>query len=154
MRKVKNFLGGFRFGIRGELDEYRHALIQGIEWIDAGIRGDGTVILAGVESEGKLMGSGWVRLKLTARMNDSDTTVRLLAENVEDSKNTVSLAVTVLSETLRGNIALLANGPKGNPDRLVGPFWEFRDWSVRGSAVIEDGNRVFWTHTLVSVYVE
>lgn len=38
-KSSQSFVGGFRFGIRGELDEYRHALVSAVEWMDAGIRG-------------------------------------------------------------------------------------------------------------------
>ena len=55
---------GFRFGIRGQLDDYRHALISATEWVDATLRADGKLVLDGVESAGQVPLGGEILLQL------------------------------------------------------------------------------------------
>ncbi len=146
------FVGGFRIGVRGELDNFRHALVQGVTWMDLGLRADGSIVLNDQVSNHKLNANQWIRLRFNAQLSGAKASLKLMAEEV-DGEQTATLETTVLADTLLGNVALLANGSDraADPD---GSSWRFRDWSVAGRAVEENKAHRFgpilWTNYTLS----
>jgi len=108
---------GFRFGARGKLDDYRHALILSDQWIDAAIGGDGRLRLDGKVGEERVALDGWVELALTVRGG----TVELTAGNAR-------VSASLPAGRSRGNLALLA----GAAEAQTSDQWRFRNWRVSG----------------------
>jgi alkaline phosphatase D len=126
-------LGGFRFGIQGELNDYRHALIHGVDWIDAGIRGDGKLIIGSEVSSNSLPVGKWIQLRLSAETRGKRTSLTILGSD-ETGQDSVTVETSIVSDLLTGNMALLANGPTASPDRTHGNTWRFKDWVILGTA--------------------
>ena len=149
----KWLLGGFRFGVRGELDGYRHALVHPIEWVDAGIGGDGVLMLNGESSEAKLEPLQWIELRLKAKSEGVMARLELSAKPLGGSES-IKLETFVLADRLLGNIALLANGERQSNDRSSDPRWQFRKFSVEGTTISENLSHRFgpilWTQYTLS----
>ncbi|MBM3739400.1 MAG: hypothetical protein FJW39_26825 [Acidobacteria bacterium] len=135
----KSMSAGFRIGIRGLLDDYRHALVSPVEWIDAVLRGDGRLMLDGVESSGvaAISPAGMV---LELRIEDGAVELRCGAAAVTRQ---------IDAKRLRGNLALLATGD--------GVEWRFADWRGSGTLLSAGADQTFgpilWTQYTVSAGV-
>jgi hypothetical protein len=132
---------GFRIGIRGLLDDYRHALVSPVHWIDAVVRGDGKLLLDNTESEQKVDLTTPAALELEA---DSSGRVTLTAGSVRVSKQ-------IPRGRLNGNIALAALTPRDASER---PEWRFSNWAAEGSLLTADPESTFgpilWTQYTLS----
>lgn len=146
-------IGGFRLGIQGKLEDYRHVLVHATRWIDAGIRGDGRLTLDGQTSSEGLNVGEWITLKLQVEVAGETARVALNAESAEGTAARVEMAVA--SNKVRGNVALLSHGSRNN---LSGQgnanAWKFDDWSMAGNVVHQDANQRFgpilWTQYTLS----
>lgn len=121
--------GGFRLGIRSDLNEYRsNSFASG--GIDAGIKGD-TLTLAGKTT--KLSHSGQVTLDLKSKLIGEKVELTLKASEVESGKEIGSVTATVNTEDLLGNVAVVSQftTTKG---RKLGTAYQFRNWSLSGDA--------------------
>ncbi|HEV7224306.1 MAG TPA: alkaline phosphatase D family protein, partial [Pirellulales bacterium] len=141
---------GFRIGIRGPLADYRNSLIYG-QGLDAGITADGRLFMgkpdAGVPIE---LSAESVELRLTVDAGGERSKLALSAHAADGNELARTTRESVASESLSGNLALVANFAYGNPnaakrnapknnganpkpaDNLgAGEFW-FSDWTVGG----------------------
>ena len=132
---------GFRFGIRGLLDDYRHALISGTGWIDACVRADGKLVLDGQESAGQVSLAGEISLQLNVK-GDGETELRA---------GEVSVRRKIARERLTGNLALLAGSPEA---AAKGVAWRFGSWSAEGTLLAHRPDQTFgpilWTQYTLS----
>jgi len=128
---------GFRFGIRGLLDDYRHALISGTQWVEAYVRGDGKLVLDGHESADAVSMAGDISLHLAV---NADGEIELHAGAVRVRRK-------IARERLNGNVALLAGGPERAE-------WKFRAWSAGGALLTHKPDQTFgpilWTQYTLS----
>jgi len=136
---------GFRIGVRGLLDEYRHALVHPTEWVDAAIRGDGRLVVDGEESPAAVSLEGAVKLELTG---DG----RSLTLRATSGPQTIELRKSVDPARWRGNLALVA---ATSPTRQAArPTWRFRAWEAGGDGVSSHPERAFgpvlWTQYTLS----
>jgi hypothetical protein len=131
---------GFRIGVQGQLDDYRHVLVSPVTWVDAAVRGDGKLVLDGSESTEAVSLARPVTLEL--RMESG--TVELRAAGVSVKKS-------IPESRLRGNIALLANAA---PKAMPAGEWRFADWKGSGTALREKPDQTFgpilWTQYTLS----
>ena len=127
-----NVQGGFRLGIRGAIDDYRHALVGPTRYLDVGIRADGRLFIGEKLSTKRIPGSRF-DLKLTAVPQAESTLLTLIGLGPDDK--TESLIVTVPSEKLIGGIGLIAIAPRREPAQGEQSAIELRyhDWSIRGA---------------------
>ncbi|MBL8212734.1 MAG: alkaline phosphatase D family protein [Bryobacterales bacterium] len=132
---------GFRIGIRGLLDNYRHALISANQWIDAYVRADGTLVLDGHESDSTVPLAGEFSLQFHVT---SDGQAELRA-------GAVSVRRRLTRDRLNGNVALLAGAPEAAPKGIT---WRFRSWSVEGTLLAHHPEQTFgpilWTQYTLS----
>jgi hypothetical protein len=134
---------GFRFGARGRLEDYRHALISSNQWVDAAIGADGRLRLDGTTGADALPLSEWIELSLRVGGGRAE-----LAAQAGGAR--VRLEAAVAPDRTRGNVALLADG--GAPQ--TGERWRFRGWRVSGAGVVAHPERTFgpvlWSQYTVS----
>ncbi len=139
--EVGQSYAGFRVGIRGLLDDYRHALISATEWLDATVRADGKLVLDGQESAGKVAVAGEISLQLSVK---GDGEVELRAGEV-------SVRRKVSRERLTGNVGLLAGSPES---ATKGIRWQFRAWTAGGTLLAHRPEQTFgpilWTQYTLS----
>lgn len=149
---------GFRVGIQGPLDDYRHALLNGQGW-DAGLTGTGALFLGDV----KLARAGSVPLdvaevELTLSLEPAGEAYRavLVATDAASGRELGRIERADLpAPRLVGNVALVANfgGPPApraqagkKPGGAAGPgngtFW-FADWRLSGSKLDAHPDRAF-----------
>ena len=149
---------GFRLGVRGQLPDYRHALIYG-RGLEAGFTHDGGLFI-GSFTEAK---SGTVKLdqtEVTLRLTAVPAGANLdLTLAVLDSagRELGTLSKPMPAERCVGNIALVNNfgaaaGGAANAGKAkknaapnpagVGAFW-FADWRVAGAKVVAHPERAF-----------
>lgn len=132
---------GFRFGIRGLLDNYQHALISGTERVDAFVRSDGALVLDGQVSAERVPMSADIVLQLEVR---EDGGAELRAGEVR-------VRAKLTPARLRGNIALLAGASHPDPKEAT---WRFRDWTAAGTMLTHRPEQTFgpilWTQYTVS----
>lgn len=147
-----NQVGGFRVGVRGWLDDYRHALVSATDWIDAGIRADGRLILGDVISDGQVDAADWTRLHLRIQVKDRFARLVLVAGQGAGGES-VKVETSVAAGDVTGNIALLSNGSaKFSRERVS--RWHFKDWRVSGSILGNSPDQAFgpilWTQYSLS----
>ncbi len=153
---------GFRIGIRGEIDDYRHAALFGTG-IDAGITSDGRLFIG--QPQRKATGRNvfppdGVELRLVGKPNGQALTLTLTAHDIKSGEQRfIVTAENVPREKLAGNIALVNNfgkaGRRGQKPTGFGTqarFW-FRNLKVSGEKVQAHPDRAFgpilWAmHTL------
>jgi len=139
---------GFRIGIRGPLGDYRNSLIYG-QGLDAGITADGRLFIGkpadGVPIE---LAVESIELRLTVDADGEKSKLALSAHDTDGKELAQVIRDSVLSKSLSGNLALVANFAYGNPNARrqnganqnaaenlgAGEFW-FSDWTVGGSRV-------------------
>ncbi len=130
---------GFRIGIRGPLDDYRNALVAPVRWVDAVVRGDGRLVLDGVESTGSLAARGPVSLELA-----------IDGGNLELRAGGERIAKQIPGERLHGNLALVASAD----DDGERPEWRFSAWSGEGTMLAAKPEQTFgpilWSQYTVS----
>jgi alkaline phosphatase D len=154
---------GFRIGIMGPLREYRNSLIYG-QGLDAGFTSDGKLFIgspaAGVPVD---LSASSVELRLAIEPRGDQSTVTLSAHSADGKELARVIRENVVSATLAGNLALVANfgggasaagkaaqkGKKakakaadGAPDIGADEFW-FADWKVAGTRVESHADRAF-----------
>jgi len=147
---------GFRIGIRGPLNEYRNNLIFG-QGLDAGFTSDGKLFIGDLATGVVELGES-VELLLTVEPRGEMSTVTLTAKAANGNELARVSRENVVSATLAGNVALVANfggggaannakGKKAKkgadgPPAGAGEFW-FADWQVAGSRVRAHDDRGF-----------
>lgn len=145
--------GGFRIGLKGEMDDYRHALVLATRWLDAGIRGDGILVLGDEVLQTELDPNVWIRLGIVVEFRDEIAFVELKASDADGDKS-AAITIEVSAGQLKGNLALLANGPGAKADRNSVSSWRFREWNLKGSAIAENPDQLFgpilWTQYTLS----
>ncbi len=145
--------GGFALGLRGALDDARHALIYSDMRIDAGLRADGRVFVGDAVGEGSVDPAKPSRLALRADASGSDA--RLTVTATQDGRSSTATAL-VPSARLRGNLALASESPRRRPTEGDRPpiRWRFRDGHGSGSLVESHPERAFgpilWTQYALS----
>jgi len=144
---------GFRIGIRGELPDYRHAVLFG-RGLDAGITTSGKLFIDRPDrpdaSDVKL-GIAAVELRLAAEPQGNGYLVTLMARDAESGEMLGEVRREhVATERLVGHLALVANYGEGRPDRPrqqkalaglgSGKFW-FADWRAGGTKLEKHPDR-------------
>ena len=92
---------GFRFGVRGLIEDYRHALVLYKQWVDAVVRVDGRLILDGETSAHTVPVTQAITLEL--RVENGAAELRATAGG-----KTASVTKRLVGSRFRGNIALVA----------------------------------------------
>ncbi len=153
INKGAKSVGGFRFGIKGDLEGYRHALVLPTSWLEAGVHEDGRVTLEKKVSSSKLDPNEWIHLQLSAELDGERATIELIASQESTGKR-VRLRTSVPVEDIQGNLALLSGGAQAKPDRGKAAKWHFRDWEMEGTALSSRPDQVFgpilWTQYTLS----
>ncbi len=139
---------GFRIGIRGPLDDYRHAVLYG-KGHDVGLRGDGRLCIGSTLGEAplELTGHKSVTLKFTAVPDGKGMRASLVALG-EDRRPLGRVERSdFTADELAGLVALAANftaaGPRGPRARreagnAAGPApapFRFEHWSLTGDGI-------------------
>ncbi|MBA4019057.1 MAG: hypothetical protein C0483_17960 [Pirellula sp.] len=139
---------GFRIGIRGPLDDYRHAVLYG-KGLDVGLRGDGRLCIGTTVGDAplKLAGQKSVTLKFTAVSDGDVVRTSLLALGDDQQQLGIVERKDLAADDLTGMVALAANftaaGPRGPRARRAAgdaaapapaPF-RFEHWSLAGKNV-------------------
>ncbi|RME90850.1 MAG: hypothetical protein D6766_12690, partial [Verrucomicrobia bacterium] len=147
----KNVWAGFRFAIRGALEDYRHVLIHPKAFFDAGIRADGRLVLAGKTGpESGLDPSQPVELALTVAADGRATLAGVQAGRRAE------LSAQLPPAELHGNLALVAEAPRSRPQQgnLQPVHWRFRDWRAEGDKIEAHPDQTFgpilWTQYTLS----
>ncbi len=130
--------GGFQFGIRGALDNYRNALVHPTSGVEAGVRGDGRLICGEAVSEETISLDQPVRLTLVVSSQGDRWQATLSAKSTGEDETTIQLRTTLVEE-ITGNIALTSSAS----GRTVNADWGFRDWNVIGSSLEEHPEQTF-----------
>ncbi|BCX48650.1 hypothetical protein HAHE_25580 [Haloferula helveola] len=134
---------GLAVGVRGMMDDPRHVAVGAKEWIEAGIRADGRLIL-GKEavSDKPLGGKGPVRLELRYASGE-------LSLQGTRGERTANVSLKCEAAELKGNLCLAAMSPRRAEDKRGPILARFRDWKVGGDGVVETGVEPFgpilWT---------
>jgi hypothetical protein len=145
--------GGFALGLRGAIDDARHALIYSDTRVDAGLRADGRVFVGDAAGEGSVDAAKPSRLALCAESVGGDT--RLTVTATQDHRSSTATAL-VPAALLRGNLALAAESPRRRPTEGDRPpiRWRFHDWRASGPRVDAHPERAFgpvlWTQYTIS----
>ncbi len=154
--KLDDGLVGFRFAVRGPLEEYRNNLLSG-RGIAAGITTDGRLLLGSARTRQPLAFPPGVaplediELRLEARPQGDDGNCRVVLSALDPSSGTLlgKIEQKLPGDSLHGNVALLCSraGGKGKPRQGTARggnvrFW-FADWKVEGSKVEAHPEQVF-----------
>jgi hypothetical protein len=152
---------GFRFGIRGQFNDYRDSAVHGVG-VDAGITGDGMLFIADPETQGPRINLNQQNLTLRLTATPYANAYRI-ALDVLDANGAVLAGILrnpAPPEWLRGGIGLVcssgqvvrtphppvmnASGQDRRNPRRGGTmrFW-FKDWTISGSKVTEHPDRAF-----------
>ncbi len=145
---------GFRVGITGALDDYRHALLFG-RGIDAGITGSGKLFVGDPLADDAVdvaLAIPEVELRLAA---EPDRASYILLLEAVDPRSGMSLGIVrrkMPANRLVGHLAVVANygspqngrrrHPKASPGLGSGQFW-FADWKAVGSKLVAHPRRAF-----------
>lgn len=125
---------GFEIGVRSELNEYRSNAFAH-NGVQAGVA-NGALILGGEKLvDNKLAKPQEFRLRLSGKPSSDGYLLRLVALG-KSGDEIARIAITVESEAILGNVALMNNYGKGNPqnNRRGGSRYRFNDWAASGSA--------------------
>jgi len=132
---------GFLFGIKGGIDDYRHACNWGIG-IEAGLSADGKLF---IEEE-----------NLETASFDKEVTLELSIIPVDEESHKVTLSIlnsdksiskVVASESIRGNIGITAHVEANKRT----PTYYFKNWTVSGEH-LSGGNHQNWGPILWTQY--
>ena len=144
--------GGFRLGLQGRMADYRYALLNSDQWVDAIIRDDGRLAVGDAESSGQLLLRDWIQLSLDVVFMDEEALLRLQGEG--DDGRQIEVEATLPADRLMGNIALLSDGLEQRPERSQAAGWRFKDWQIDGEAIVEKKDQIFgpilWTQYTLS----
>lgn len=126
--------GGFRIGVKSDIDEYRsNCFANG--GIDAGLV-EGRLVLGRESAElAKPFPGGEFRLTLEGKPGDGDRYDLSLTATLPDGALIGSVALAARKPFVTGNLALVSQmtlQPKG---RNEGPGWRFSHWEVSGDAI-------------------
>ena len=145
---------GFRAGIRGQIDDYRHAVLRG-RGLDAGVNTDGRLFI-GKESDAArvaVRSFADIELRLDARPQGGGYRLTLSAQDAR-GRGLGRVSAVVEADRLIGNVALVVDSATSgertqNSYRREGVerkgnlrFW-FRDWRVSGSKLRHFPDRAF-----------
>ena len=123
--------GGFRLGIRSDLNEYRsNSFARG--GVDAGIKGD-TLTLSKKTAKLTQVHSGKVNLYLEGISSIDKVELTLRATDAKSGKEIGSLTAIVDADQILGNVALVSQF-KGAKARKLHTAYQFRNWSLSGDA--------------------
>jgi len=144
--------GGFRLGLQGPIADYRYALLNSDQWIDACVRDDGRLVVGDTESTGRLPTDNWIQLSLRVEFREDEAKLRLRGTGESGSQSEIE--ATLPAGRLIGNIALLSDGLEERPDRSKAATWRFENWQIDGDAVAERPDQTFgpilWTQYTLS----
>ena len=147
---------GFRIGVRGTIDDYRHHLIFG-RGLDAGLSANGRLFIGPLpakDAETIEVDRAAIELELAATPNAGEKTypVVLTARDPETRAVLGEIQNTEIpAARLVGNIGLVANfppapgqgrRPNAPPPLGTGKVW-FSDWKVEGEKVAAHPDRAF-----------
>jgi hypothetical protein len=142
---------GFRLGNRGQLEDYRHALVHG-RGTDVGLTAAGGLFIGDVTKAeaGKVnLERESVGLHLLAEASDAGVEVTLMAHDGESGEMLGSVTESLPADALGGAVALVSNiqstdarpaNQQESPD--AGAFW-FDGWRVTGDLVERFDERAF-----------
>lgn len=135
---------GFRFGIQGLLENYRHVLVLPKQWVDAAVRGDGRLILEGETSADAVPVNEPITLEV--RVENGVAELRATAGG-----KTASVQKQLARSRLRGNLALLATA---RSEDAQPPEWRFQEWKAGGPQIEAHLDQTFgpilWTQYTLS----
>ena len=132
---------GFRFGRRGGIADYRHALIHSTEWIDATIDSAGRLHLDDQTSDDALdVENEPITLTLTGTRQEDRSQLKLTAVAGD---RTTSLSVDVDPGRMSGGVSILADGPAQNGGGDNARRYAFRNFRLDGKAVRRHEDRQF-----------
>ena len=148
---------GFRFGIRGKMNDYRHNVIFG-KGIDAGITSAGKLFIGDASKAAQFMGEATLELTLTSRGMAHRATLTLLDAR---GRGAGTVTATFTSSQVAGNLALVSHGSgvgkgpaKGKSRGPGGPAYSFKDWIVRGKNLAggaeQNWGPILWTQYTLS----
>ncbi|WP_395142732.1 alkaline phosphatase D family protein [Armatimonas sp.] len=141
---------GFAFALRGQLADFRHALWHYQHKLEAGIRADGKLFIGESLSAEVLDAKLPVALKLSVAVDGTATLTGTQGEKM------ASVAAKLDAAALHGNIALLAEAPRNQPEGNNQPIirWRYSNWHVEGEKVGVFPKRTFgpllWTQYTLS----
>ncbi len=149
---AKNRAAGFRIGRRGGIDDYRHALVHAVDWIDAKIREDGHLVLGESLSEQAIsLDNGPVTLELSGRRDGDSMKLTLSATQGSDE---ISTSGSFVLKDVMGGVSLLSDGPAMPGGGDAKKRFAFRDFRVSGDLVKQHDDRSFgpilWTQYTLS----
>ncbi len=157
---VENGWAGFRFGIKGELPDFRHAALFG-KGMEAGVRTDGTLFLGKKSSSKKVDPSGEVTLLLTIK----DGIAKLVATDLQGESVVIESVIDRMASV--GHVALVCHRDAPVSKNKAGAsarkrtvahggdvrFW-FDDWRVSGPQISSYQERawgpILWTQYSLS----
>ncbi|MAM92351.1 MAG: hypothetical protein CMI15_12895 [Opitutaceae bacterium] len=144
--------GGFRIGLQGPMADYRYALLNSDQWVDAIIRDDGRLAVGEAESSVQLSIEDWIQLSLKVVFSDQEA--RLILQGEGDDGRRAEVEATFPADRLMGNMALLSDGIEQRPEQAQAATWRFKDWRIDGEAVVEKKDHSFgpilWTQYTLS----
>jgi hypothetical protein len=135
---------GFRFGIRGLLEDYQHVLVLPKQWVDAAVSADGHLVLDGETSADMVPVNQPIALEL--RVDQSGAELKATGGGT-----TASIRKPLAAARVPGNIALMAAAPAegGQP-----ADWRFQDWKAGGPQLEARPDQTFgpilWTQYALS----
>lgn len=141
---------GFAFALRGQLDDFRHALWHYQHKHEAGIRADGKLFFGETVSAEPLDAKQAATLKLSIGAGGVATLTGTQGEK------TVRLGAMLEAAALHGNIALLAEAPRNQPEGNNQPIlrWRYADFKAEGEKLEGTPERAFgpllWTQYTLS----
>lgn len=137
----KEEAAGFRFGRKGGIDDYRHALVHATRWVDATMRRDGRLALGdSVSEETLLIANEPVTLELRGKRAGEKMLLNLSATS---AGKTIQVRLTVDVDEVVGGISLLSDGPKRSGASNDLNRFSFRSFRLGGDLVREHPNRSF-----------
>ena len=123
--------GGFRLGVRSELNEHRsNCFARG--GINAGVTGNQLILGKKQAKLKEAVGQQPVTLKLSGSPSGGKVTLKLELSTT-DGKALGTLSQQVEPDSLLGNIAVVSRY-SGDPKRNQKPGYQFRRWTAEGNA--------------------
>lgn len=140
---------GFRIGISGAVDDYRHALIYG-NGLDAGFAPEVGLFIGQAKAGKKPVDMAFldrasIKLQLSVDCTGEKCRLTLAALDCESGEKLSEVSqMGPAADKLAGNIALVANYPRFNRGggKSGDRFW-FSDWQLSGSKLAVDDDQAF-----------
>ena len=141
---------GFRFGLQGRFGGVRSAAVHG-EGVDAGFDRAGRLHLGLESSTERVVAEGPIVLTLRSTVVGEEARLVLEARAPDGGPVLARVEASHPTRRVLGNVALLSHSDAvPDPDTSAGAGVEiladaatFRDWTIEGPDVVEDGSHLF-----------